>query len=285
MTNPPESKSWIQQIDATLEEWRQGDFVLGEQWFVQRYRPDYALTQDSKQADPENGDLVEYPVNGLVVVTQTCDIVRPCERRPYIEVVPLVEVDEQNLLLIQKGHRPQYAFIPGAEQYKFVADLDRIMTVEKPVIASWERQIGCRTDQEIRDLGWALGRKRQRFAFPEDFVIFTKELTKRLKDKHDRNSEEGEALRALQEIRVRASPSWNAAEVELIFLFIRDEAQSQFKNKSWDEHLDVWLKFVPKSGRFSSIEGQVTTLEDLTAKEYKESEALDLDQLSLHRES
>lgn len=44
------------------------------------------------------------------------------------------------------------------------------MTVEKAVVAQWERKEGCLNDQEIRDLGIALTRKRARFAFPDDFI-------------------------------------------------------------------------------------------------------------------
>jgi hypothetical protein len=62
--------------------------------------------------------------------------VRTCTSRPFIEVVPLVEVDEPSLREVQKGRRPQYAYIPGAAGLKLVADLDRVMTVEKPVLTS-----------------------------------------------------------------------------------------------------------------------------------------------------
>jgi len=284
VTNHPEPEDWIQHIDATLQEWRQGDFVLGEQWFVQRYHPQHPLTQDSQEAITENGDLVEYSVRGLVVVTQTCDIVRTSsypDNRPFVEVVPLVEVDQENLVQIQKGQRPQYAFIPGAKHQNLVADLDRVMTLEKAVVASWERQTGCETDQQIRDLGLALARKRQRFAFPDDFISLVRKLTNRLKDKHDKNSEEGKALRALQEIRIRATPSWSSLQIELMFWFIRDEHQIQFENKNWSDWMESWLNLVPPSDRFLQPEGQVVTLEDLTAKDYLESDRLDLDQLSL----
>ena len=49
-------------------------------------------------------------------------------------------------------------------------------------------------------------------------------LRRRLVEKHNKSSPEGEALRALLEIRVRAAPSWSAQEVELMFWFIGDDA-------------------------------------------------------------
>lgn len=269
-----------QQVDAALKEWSQGDCVLGEQWFVHRFNTQYPLTDISRDALSDDSDLVESEVLGFAVVTQTCDIVRSCTSRPFIEVVPLVEVDERNLHEIQRGRRPQYAFIPAFAEKSLVADLDRVMTLEKAVAMQWKRISGCSTDGERRALGLALARKRIRFAFPDDFTQFSRKLQSRLQEKHDKSSDEGDALRALREIRVRASPSWEALEIELMFWFIRNENEPNFKGMGWHELLGKWLDLVPESGRFHVVEGQITTMEDLSAKNYTESDPLDLDHLS-----
>jgi hypothetical protein len=273
-----ERDRWIQEVDTILKEWCQGDCVLGDHWFVQRCNPERPLTEASSDAAKEGTDLVEDEVRGFVVVTQTCDIVRSCDSRPFIEVVPLVEVDEQCLYEVRRSRRPQYAYIPGVAELNLVADLDRVMTVEKAVVAEWERKSGGRNDEDIRALGQALARKRVRFAFPDDFTELAKKLQKRMQDKHDRASVEGEALRALREIRVRAAPSWGAPKIQLMFWFIRDEAQVQ--ELGWDRLLKQWLQLIPASGRFQSVEGLVVSLEDMTAKDYVESDPLDLDRLS-----
>lgn len=271
---------WIQEVDAALREWRQGDCTLGEHWFLYRFNPKRPLTEDSVNLAQEEIDLAESEVNGFAVVTQTCDIVRPCHDRPFIEVVPLVEVNQQRLYEIQRSRRPQYAYIPGVSEFILVADLDRVMTVEKAVVAEWERIPGCQNDDEVRILGQALARKRVRFAFPDDFIAFAQKLQNRMQDKHDKLSVEGDALRALREIRVRAAPSWNADEIELMFWFIRNQEQVQFQEKEWHQYLEKWLKLLPESGRFKSVHGLVVSLEDMTAKDYVESDPLDLDHLS-----
>jgi hypothetical protein len=273
-------EEWFQKVDAALEEWRQGDFVLSEQGFVYRIDPQLPLTEESLDAGAEGSDLAESMVRGFVVVTQTCDIVRSCSKRPFVEVVPLLEVVEQRLNEIQRGRRPQYAFIPGCTEHCLVADLDRVMTVEKAVVAGWERKSGCQNDQEVRALGKALARKRIRFAFPDDFIEWTKKLQDQFQKKHDKFSPEGEALRSLREIRVRAAPSWNDSEIQLMFWFIRHEEQVQFQGTTWDILLQQWLKLIAQSGRFQFVDGQVVTLEDITAKDYVESDPLDLDHLS-----
>lgn len=274
-----EQETEMQQVDAALREWRQGDCVLGEHWFVYRFDPQQPLTESSKAVDDDT-DLAESEVMGLAVVTQTCDIIRSCTSRSFVEVVPLVMVDETWLSEIKRGRRPQYAFIPGTADKRLVADLDRVMTVEKAVVAKWCRINGCSNDKEIRDLGQSLARKRVRFAFPDDFTNLAQSLQKRLQEKHPKLSDEGKALRALREIRVRAAPSWDAPEIEIMFWFILNENNLTFNGAGWHEMLEKWLDLVPESGRFKSIEGQASTLEDLTAKDYVESNPLDLEHLS-----
>ncbi|MFM7559968.1 MAG: hypothetical protein ACKO5O_07930, partial [Cylindrospermopsis raciborskii] len=142
------------------------------------------------------------------------------------------------------------------------------------------RKSGCRNDEEIRTLGEALARKRARFAFPDEFNKFIENLQNRIKKKHDKQSPEGGAFRTLREIRVRATPSWNGPDIQLMFWFIRDEDQIQFQELRWDQLCDSWLELIPPSGSFKSVNGLVVTLEDMTAKDYVESDRLDLDSLS-----
>jgi hypothetical protein len=229
-----DSENQLQQkIDATLQKWCQGDCVLGEQWFVHRFNVQCPLTDASKDVLDRDNDLVESEVVGFAVVTQTCDIVRSCSSRPFLEVVPLVKVDKQRLQDIQRERRPQYAFIPNLAEECLVADLDRVMAIEKAVVLGWQRIAGCNTDEEIRTLGQALARKRSRFAFPDDFTAFAKKLQSRLQEKHDKASAEGEALRALREIRVRASPSWDSHKIDLMFWFIRHKDKMNPNLKRW----------------------------------------------------
>lgn len=269
-----------QQVDQQLGDWHQGDCVIGEQWFLFRTSVTRPLTTDGAVAAEEGAENAEAEVLGFAVITQTCDLVRRCENRPFVEVCPLVEVNELMLHEIERGRRPNYAFIPGVADRRLVADLDRVMTVEKSVVAGWERVQGCLGDDDTRRLSLALARKRARTAFPDDFVAFVSPLMKRMSSKHDKGSDEGRALQALREIRVRAAPAWNADEVRLMFWFIRNEGEPTFETQSWDDLLEAWLKRVSKKDRFVDVEGVVMTLDDLTARDYVESDPLDLDHLS-----
>jgi hypothetical protein len=270
----------IAAIDRALADWRQGDCVLGEQWFAYRVDPSVGLTVAARAAAKAGADLAETFVAGLVVVTQSCDVVRGCEDRPFVEVSPLVELDEDAFRDAERGRRLRYAVIPALADRRLVADLDRTMTVEKSVVARWQRISGCPSDEQARRFASALARKRERFAFPDDFTMLAKKLTARLTDKHDRKSDEGNALRSLREIRVRAAPSWDAQAVELMFWFIQEDGVGLPEPGLSEKQLSAWLALLVPAGRFTNVDGQVVTLDDMTARDYADSDPFDLDYLS-----
>ncbi len=277
---PPNAESQ-NAVDAALANWRQGDCAVGEQWFVHRFAPALPLTAAASAIAQQGTDIAEDLVAGFAVLTQTCDIVRSCKDRQYLEVAPLVEVEEQILREIERGRRPCYAFVPGVAARRLVVDLDRVMTVEKAIAAGWERVPGCDSDETARAFAQALARKRSRFAFPDDFSVLVGKLHERLLEKHDKRSNEGEALRSLREIRVHASPSWDSDSIELMFLCIRSQAAEDFNGTRWDELLEAWLSLVPAVGRYRSVDGVVVALDDLTARDYIDSDPLDLDYVTI----
>jgi hypothetical protein len=279
-TDPAQPSLDLSGVDLATSKWWQGDCVVGELWFAFRVDSALAVTQQAKQAIDQGLDLVDAEVEGLVVLSQTCDIVRPCTDRPFVEVCPLVKIPADQMASIAKGRRPAYAQVPSLVSQGLVADLDRVMTVEKPVMARWTRVAGCSTDEQRRRFAWSLARKRGRFAFPDDFEAIVGDLKERLDDKHDKNSPEGRALRALREIRVAADPSWNADSVSLMFWFIRDQDSVTPDSVAWDDYLNRWLGLIKTGGRFVDITGVVTLLDGMTAVDYVSSDPLDLDRLS-----
>lgn len=229
MPDPHAADPDRQRTNAALGAWRQGDYVLGDHWFLYRLAIRAPLNAAACVAAAQDVDAAESSVAGFMVATQTCDLVRDCSDRPFVEVSPLVNVDGDTLEEIRKGRRPRYAFVPGASGERLVADLDRVMTVEKAVVAEWERSAGCEDDDERRRLGLTLARKRTRTAFPDDFVRFASGLRDRIVKKHGKASVEGRALGALREIRVRAAPAWDADAVDLMFFFVREDDQPDFE--------------------------------------------------------
>jgi hypothetical protein len=270
----------VKSIDKTLADWSQGDMALDEHWFIYAADPSRALTDESGQAQG-NLQTISSEVEGLIILTQSCDIVRPCLDRPFLEVAPLEKVSAGMLNEIKRGMRPAYAYLPVVAHNNLVAHLDRVMTVEKSVVASWVKTRGLTNEEEAHEFSEALTRKRARFAFPDDFNDFVGNLHKHLRRKHDKTTDEGTALRDLQEIRVSAAPNWEApAGVELFFWFIRKGEEPVIPSGIWTARLDSWKKLIPPKGRFTQVEGQIVSLEDITALDYLGSEHLDLDYLS-----
>lgn len=265
-------------IDRVSREWRQGDVALDADGFFHIADGDAALTEEAAQAVGER--IVQQPVEGVVVLSQTCDLVRSCLERPFVELAPLQEVVEETAHGVERGRYPRYALVPALRDRRLVADLDRVMTAEKSFLTKWTRTRGCRTDQEARSFGQAIGRKRTRFAFPDDFVGLVRKLQQRIQGKHDKDSDDGRALRALREIRVSASPQREPGNVELFFYFVRNYDEPRLAVK-WADMLDGWLKLVSKGGRFVEVGGVVSTLEDMSARDYVDSDPLDFDHLTI----
>lgn len=227
--------------------------------------------------------LFDDEVEGLVMLSQTCDIVRSYQQRPFLEVAPLVPVNATMLEETRRLKRSRYAYVPAMAGRLLVVDLDRTMTIEKALARRWTRIEGCRTDAERRDFALALSRKRSRFAFPDDFQEVTIGFLGHLAEKASKQTDEGAHIRALSEIRVRAAPSWDAREVYLNFWFIKEADPQDTKTVDWPSWMDEWMKLIAKQGRFRVEPPTAIPLEGLTARDYCDSDRLDLDRASVPR--
>jgi hypothetical protein len=182
--------------------------------------------------------------------------------------------------MVRRNRASQFVGLPGLGSTNIAADLDRTMTVEKGLLASLtERRIkGVTTETEAQILAETLGRKRMRPAFPNDFVIAVENMRKRIIDKHDKDTPEGNFLTNVREIRVRGIPDWIAATIEVEFLFIFERGASVPPDaKNWIEQL---LKRVVIGDRIAAVEGRPVGLDQLSAASYLDSYRLELDHLS-----
>lgn len=270
-----------QELTAILQDWCQGDCVLGPQAFVFAFDPGFRVTDASKLiADATQSPYVEEEVDGLVVLSQTCDIVKSVALRPFVEVAPLVKKEDAELKQIAKGSRPQFATVPGVSGDQLVADLDRTMTIEKPILATWKRIRGCRDDHEKRLFSNALARKRVRAALPNDFVELIRPLQEICKKRHGKDSPIGRSLEAISEIRVQPHPSWNCSEpIKVKFLFLLPPEFDQTFRAEVDRELSQIMTAIPESEKYE-LDHSIGSYFELSAAEYIGSDRLDLDYLS-----
>ena len=281
-------------IDESITVWRQGDVTL-DAGLVFCHLADLSLphspasVQTAEQYAADGTGIEPGPtplfdeVAGLVILSQTCDIVRSCQQRPFLELAPLAPVDPTMLEEIRRLKRPGFAYVPAMADHCLVADLDRTMTIEKALARGWTRIEGCRTDAERRDFALALSHKRSRFAFPDDFQEATAGFQDHLAKKASKQTDEGAHIRALSEIRVRAAPSWDADEVYLTFWFIKEADPQGATTVDWPAWIDKWMKLIPKQGRFRLEPPTALPLEGMTARDYCDSDRLDLDRASVPR--
>ncbi|MFI4973245.1 MAG: hypothetical protein ACHP84_01755 [Caulobacterales bacterium] len=271
----------------SLEDWRQGDIILDAAVpFMHLADAENPLSAEAKRVAEQPGEpnewplLIEVDVPGLVILTQSCDLVRPSSARPYVEVAPLQTLTPELMQEVRRNTRPQYAALPGLGARDLAVDLDRVMTLEKAVIAKLgdrSRVRGCPDAAATAEFAGKLARKRSRPAFPTDFVEAIRPIQERIKKKHGNDSPEGRFYAACDEIRVVALPDWSApTSVGLWFLFEREASVPA------DGHQIVTRlasRFHP-TGPVVSLDASVAGLDGVTAKFYKESVPLDLDYLS-----
>lgn len=278
-------------INAQLRQWRQGDVSLNTGLeFI--YLADEAHTPTEQHSDEDTKLLptsdqntslavpILEEVRGVAMLTQTCDIIRDYKKRPFVEVAPLIELEARVVEEVRRLKRPSFAYVSATASEGLVADLDRTMTVHKALVARWIRVPGFGTEHEGRDFALALSRKRSRFAFPDDFTSAATKLQRRIVAAHAKQTAEGAHLRALREIRIRATPSWDHDTVELDWWFIK-ENDPEDTQPAWSPFVDRWIDLFEQVGRFQINSWTACWLKDISAQDYVESDHLDLDRLSV----
>ena len=276
------SNALVERLNAHTQLWRQGDIVeLGA--FVWLAEPQLALTSQSAMIDNKGLSSVVAEIDQMVIVSQTCDIVRDCRQRPFLLLSPVVRLEEPHAGAARRGTSPRFIPVPGLGNNYF-ANLDTVVTAEKSVLLNLEPKRGLLNELWQRRFGDGVARVFSRFAFPDHLSIALRGLVNRVKSKHDRNSPEGRALRALEEIRVTGSPSWNAQEIHVFISFspsTREEANDAMSDEEWKRIIGEWLDRAKTHGVIRSVRGAMVPLDELTARDYIDSDPLDLDYLSL----
>ena len=278
----------ITEVNVAMEKWRQGDLFLAEDlFFIHLANLSRPLTNEAAElaterveaSEPLEVEGVASAVIGYIVITQTCDIARDCKTRSYVELCPVVEVDDSILKETRLLRRPAFAFVPGSAHLKLVADLDRVITVEKAFLSDYEPISGCRGDSERRAFADALARHKIRPAFPDDFNVCLGPVRDHLKKIHRRNDAEGGLIQSVGEIRITASPSWDANKISIHLWFILlSEAESPTADLSL--YIEKWIALFKLSDRYS-LGAIICRLEDMKASDYVSGDRLDLDNLSL----
>lgn len=252
-----------------LSDWRQGDIILAP------FR--LPVIVDNPDGDTR---LEAYPAeHGIAIISQTCDVVRGSENCPYVQVAPLVPVDDDEKPHILRGKRPRLVIVPELETRGLAIDLDACATVRKDVFAAAQRICGCPDDASQATFGKALARHRGRFAFPDlfnDEVAYP--IAKWIKDKYKKQGPYGELANAIVEVRV-TTDNWDAPTF-LLFHFLIDGPMPHPVPQEWEDARASLVKKASTSKNYPDVEIELASFEDLSAAEYLAGVEMDWDGLS-----
>jgi hypothetical protein len=252
--------------EPLLSDWRQGDFCL-----------DAELEIPILGHDEEGAFFGSATGRGMIVISQSCDIVRDPADRPHIQVSPLLEVNEAELSAVKGKRRPQFATFQALSDHSLVVDLDVVATVDKRVARSWRRAGGCADEAERAEFAAALARHKQRFAFPDGFDAAIKDFRRWIERRAEKSNNAGGMIRAIDEIRVRCD-DWSADPLVLELICVLKGDPTAMERQAWD---------APRADLESKITTvcpdafvRIATKSEISLTEYQESHFLDLDGLS-----
>ena len=261
-------------VDESLKHWRQGDFAWDVGGFLFASPAD---GDDAFDASEANENIV-----GLILISQSCDIVRRTGGRHYVAVAPLVNLSEEELSAAQKGRRPYLTNVENAGNAVF-ADLARVMSVHKEVVANWEHRPGFSSEAGRLRFAAALERKFGQFAFPDDFNFSMKRFCERVWSRHDRtDSTPGKVYRSLAQIRFRAQPDWTGDNRRMLVIAImKNEEDCEVGREVISEELENILSRIawPHGYEWQDTETKfwLATASELSAEDLLTSQRGDFD--------
>ncbi len=249
-----------------LDEWRQGDLTLEAIEL-----PVIAL---------DGQDLSWQAINasyGVVVLSQSCDIIRDVEMRPYIQVAGLVPATDGEIAKAIRKETPSRIHLDCLVGRNLLIDLDAAATVHKAVVAKWQRTSGCVSDEERRRIAVGFARHRQRFAFPDSFNELVRPVRRWIESKRNKASPQGNFVKAICEIRVHCD-NWDEP-TELTFIAVVNHIPDKEEFLEWESAAKS-LEEKATHDAYPTAEVRIVTYDDISAREYLESDRLDWDGLS-----
>jgi hypothetical protein len=257
---------------AFLNEWRQGDFSLNVGGFL------YA--EASTDGELYYAREVREGVLGLVVISQTCDIVRRTGGRHYVAVCPLIKLGSQEIEKVHQGRKPYLSVVEKSEDGVF-ADLSRPFSVSKDLLRGWRRFDGFSSEASRARFSSALERKFGQFAFPDEFDDAFKIFKNRVWSRHNKtDSLPGKIYRSIQQIRFRVLPNWESTEKTLAVIAIllpasdREVGVEKISSELSEQLGKVTL---PAGYRWDEPQFVAQTADSLTANDILQSHRGDFD--------
>ena len=226
----------------------------------------------------DDGDAEFIDVSGVVVLTQTCDLIRDSADRPHFHVAALVPANSDEIEQIRQFGRPRFVYVPQCASMGLVGDLDLVTSYTKSVLTGWTRLPAPAEADARRDFGYATGRHRSRVAFPDRWAAELDKLRSWLRSKSQKSSPEGIFASAIEQMRIVANDTDCPDEAEILCLIPASIAP--VLRSEWAKVMIPKLenKIDPSWG--CKVVFRLATTSEITAAEYLNRLRLDFDALS-----
>lgn len=168
-----------------------------------------AVAAAAVEADVSSGTIiVPDACDAAVMLTQTCDLQRTSTTSPFCQVAPLIEVPPPFVNEVIRGRRPGYVAVPWFGVEGRVADLSRLTTLERSLLVDVKVLATPRSAGEAYHFAECVSRHFTRVALPDAVSEVLSEFLKRIKERNDKNSIEGECIRKVIAFRVEGRPDY-----------------------------------------------------------------------------
>jgi hypothetical protein len=165
--------------------------------------------------------VVPEPVDVVVLLTQTCDLQKTNSEARLCQLAPVIDRGENFAHEAQRGRRPGWAAVPW-HSATGVVDLARITSVERSLIIGAASLGRPMTPGEQLHFTESLSRHFTRVALPDPVVDILAPFLKRMKEKYDRNSNEGRCISMIPTggLRIEATPGLDDPAPALCLLIV-----------------------------------------------------------------
>lgn len=253
-----------------LDEWQQGDFTKDDHPLVR-----LSLHEDRGVAPKRTDDHA-----GLIVISQTCDIIRSAERQNTVLVSRLIEVDDAVYQNVIRRSIPRYIAVPKAGD-RIVADMTAIMTVDKSLVAKWDRVDGFDPTQRV-NFARSIALFFSRPALPDELVLAISRFRSQVLSRSRRlTSPLGKALLCVDEFRIYEDIPGNYQL--LVFLVDNPELDGTQSRDDISVKIEASIKGALGGDGLAALGDHpvlITTVDEQTARDYIRSVPLDLNIIS-----
>ncbi|MGE4351446.1 MAG: hypothetical protein AB7E52_04575 [Bdellovibrionales bacterium] len=262
--------------DDAIRSWRQGDVIL-----------DVNLLNSILTTTLSLEDSVGKPIVGLVVVSQTCDVIK--ENQKIVTVAAVVNCADSGFVTQVKNRKasPRYAYIPSLEKDGLVADISILTALSKERLLKLQRTDGGFDYQDSGDnqFSWiarfqdALARLSSRFAFPDNFNPFKRALGEQLRLlRKDASSKKG--IQAIDEIVAEIEVTAGNVSTAMIWFILESSTLSDNEMKSLNANVALAMKNVRAKNNTFNFSHRIVEPSEVTLEQYKRFHRIDFDDVS-----